>query len=103
LGRGRFAAIELDPTYAPAHAGLALACCVQTAMRMAAPAQAYNDAGVAALHTLAMDNSCADAQVALGAVLFFSEWNWAGAGLYARVSTNDLQTLAMQNRALMKF
>jgi tetratricopeptide (TPR) repeat protein len=26
-----------------------------------------------------MDDSCADAQVALGAVLFWSEWNWAGA------------------------
>jgi DNA-binding winged helix-turn-helix (wHTH) protein/tetratricopeptide (TPR) repeat protein len=73
------AAIELDRTYAPAHAGLALACCAQAAMRMAAPAQAYNDARVAALHALAMDNSCADAQVALGAVLFFGEWNWAGA------------------------
>jgi tetratricopeptide (TPR) repeat protein len=26
-----------------------------------------------------MDNSCADAQVALGAVLFFAEWNWGAA------------------------
>ncbi len=73
------AAIELDPTYAPAHAGLALAWCAQAAMRLVPPAQAYNDARVAALHALAMDNSCADGQVALGAVLFFSEWNWAGA------------------------
>ena len=73
------AAIELDPTYAPAHAGLALACCAQAAMRVAQPAQAYHDARVAALHALAMDNSCVDAQVALGAVLFLSEWNWAGA------------------------
>jgi hypothetical protein len=46
---------------------------------VAPPAQAYNDARVAALHALAMDDSCVDAQVALGAVLFFSEWNWAGA------------------------
>ena len=73
------AAIELDPTYSPAHAGLALACCAQAAMRVAPPAQAYSDARAAALHALAMDNSCVDAQVALGAVLFFSEWNWAGA------------------------
>ena len=97
VGRGRFhllsysmfevqtaveafqAAIELDPTYAPAHAGLALACCAQASMRVAPPAQAYHDARVAALHALAMDDSCVDAQVALGAVLFFSEWNWAGA------------------------
>jgi TolB-like protein len=97
VGRGRFhllsysmfevpkaveafrAALELDPTYGPAHAGLSLACCAQATMRVAPAAQAYNDARVAALHALAMDDSCVDAQVALGAVLFFSEWNWAGA------------------------
>lgn len=73
------AAIELDPTYAPAYAGLALACCAKASMRVAPPGEAYNDARVAALHALAMDDSCVDAQVALGAVLFFSEWNWAGA------------------------
>jgi Tfp pilus assembly protein PilF len=28
---------------------------------------------------LAMDDSCADAQVALGTVLFLSDWNWIGA------------------------
>jgi DNA-binding winged helix-turn-helix (wHTH) protein len=73
------AAIELDPTYAPAHAGLALACCAKAVMQVAPPAEAYHEARVAALHSLAMDDSCVDAQVALGAVLFFSEWNWAGA------------------------
>jgi DNA-binding winged helix-turn-helix (wHTH) protein/tetratricopeptide (TPR) repeat protein len=97
IGRGRFyllsysmfeiskaleafrAAIELDPTYAPAHAGLALACCSQAALRVVAPAEAYQEAGAAALRALAMDDACADAQVALGSVLFFSEWNWEGA------------------------
>lgn len=73
------AAIEIDPTYSPAHAGLALAHCAQAAMRVAPPTQAYSHARVAALRALAMDNSCVDAQVALGAVLFFGEWNWAGA------------------------
>ena len=73
------AAIELDSTYAPAHAGLALACCAQAAMRVAPPAEAYNEARAAALRALAMDDSCVDAQVALGAVMFFSEWNWAAA------------------------
>ena len=97
VGRGRFhllsasmfeipkaveafrAAIELDPTYAAAQAGLALACCAQAAFRVAPPAEAYREAGAAALRALAMDDSCADAQVALGAVMFFSEWNWDGA------------------------
>jgi tetratricopeptide (TPR) repeat protein len=97
VGRGRFyllsfsmfeipksveafrAAIELDPTYAPAHAGLALACCLEATLRVALPAEAYQEARAAALRALAMDDACADAQVALGSVLFFSEWNWAGA------------------------
>jgi serine/threonine-protein kinase len=72
-------AIELDPAYAPAHAGLALAWCLQAAMRLIPPADAYNGARAAALRALAMDDSCVDAQVALGAVLFFADWNWDGA------------------------
>lgn len=73
------AAIELDPTYAAAHAGLALACCAQAQMRLVPPAEAYREAKTAALQALGMDSGCADAQVALGAVLFLSEWNWTGA------------------------
>jgi DNA-binding winged helix-turn-helix (wHTH) protein/tetratricopeptide (TPR) repeat protein len=72
-------AIELDPAYAPAHAGLALACCAQAWFRAVPPAEAYLEARSAALRALAMDDSSADAQVALGAVLFFGEWNWTGA------------------------
>ena len=60
------AAIELDPTYAPAHAGLALAYCAQAELRVAPHATAYAHAKVAALRALAMDDGCADAQVALG-------------------------------------
>jgi tetratricopeptide (TPR) repeat protein len=73
------AAIELDPTYAAAHAGLALAYCAQAQFRVMPPAEAYSEAKAAALRALAMDDSCADAQVALGAVLFWSEWDWAAA------------------------
>jgi len=73
------AAIELDPSYAAGHAGLALACCAQAQLRLVPPAQAYAKAKAAALRALAMDSACADAQVALGAVLFFCEWDWAGA------------------------
>jgi DNA-binding winged helix-turn-helix (wHTH) protein/lipoprotein NlpI len=73
------AAIELAPTYAAAHAGLALAHCARAEFRVAPPSEAYREAKDAALRALAMDDWCADAQVALGAVLFWSEWNWAGA------------------------
>lgn len=73
------AAIALDPAYAAAHAGLALACCAQAQFRMAPFAEAYAEAKPAALRALAMDPSCAAAQTALGAVLFFSEWDWLAA------------------------
>jgi DNA-binding winged helix-turn-helix (wHTH) protein/tetratricopeptide (TPR) repeat protein len=73
------AAIEVDPTYAAAHAGLALACCAQAQFRVTPPTKAYGDATAAALRAMAMGDSCADAQVAVGAVLFLSEWDWVGA------------------------
>ena len=41
--------------------------------------EAFAEAKAAALRALAMDDQCADAQVALGQVLFLSEWDWIGA------------------------
>jgi len=73
------AAIEIDPTYAAAHAGLALTRCAQASLRMMPHLEAYADAKASALRALAMDDGCADAQVALGSVLFLSEWDWTGA------------------------
>ena len=73
------AAIELDPTYPAAHAGLALAWCAQADARVAPPADAYREARTAALRALALDSACADAQLALGTVLFLGEWDWTGA------------------------
>jgi DNA-binding winged helix-turn-helix (wHTH) protein/Tfp pilus assembly protein PilF len=72
-------AIELDPNYAAAHAGLAVAHCAEAELRVAAPDVAYTSARAAALRALAMEASNADAQVALGTVLFLSDWNWNGA------------------------
>jgi DNA-binding winged helix-turn-helix (wHTH) protein len=72
-------AIEIDPTYAPAHAGFARARCVQAAFRAAPHKEAFTEAKAFALRALAMDSASADAQVALGTVLFLSEWDWAAA------------------------
>jgi DNA-binding winged helix-turn-helix (wHTH) protein/tetratricopeptide (TPR) repeat protein len=72
-------AIELDPEYAAAHAGLAMAHCAEAELRLAAPDVAYTSARAAALRALAMDATNGDAQVALGTVLFLSDWNWNGA------------------------
>jgi DNA-binding winged helix-turn-helix (wHTH) protein len=72
-------AIEIDPTYAPAHAGLARARCVQAAFRVVPHQEAFAEAKASALRALAMDSASADAQVALGTVLFLSEWDWTAA------------------------
>ena len=72
-------AIAIDPAYAPAHAGLALAFCAQAEQRFAPPAEAYARARASALRALALDGASADAQVALGAVMFLAEWDWLGA------------------------
>ena len=72
-------AVAADPAYAPAHAGLALACCSQAAMRVVPPADAYREARASALRALAVDDESADALVALGSVLFFAEWDWRAA------------------------
>jgi len=73
------AASERAPTYAAAHAGLALAHCAEAEYRVRPWGEAFADARAAALRALAMDDACADAQVALGAVLFRGDWNWTGA------------------------
>jgi tetratricopeptide (TPR) repeat protein len=73
------AAIAHDPTYAAAHAGLALAHCAEAEMRLSAPQDAYAAARTAALRAVALNSTSADAQVALGVVMFLSDWNWTAA------------------------
>jgi DNA-binding winged helix-turn-helix (wHTH) protein len=72
-------AVEIDSTYAPAHARLAIAKCAQACLRTVPHHDAYAAAKASALRALAMDNHCADAQVALGTALFLSEWDWTAA------------------------
>jgi len=99
------AAIEIDPTYAPAHAGLAMAHCAQASMRSVPHASAYAQAKASALRALAMDNQCADAQVALGTVLFWSEWDWPAAErslLRAREISPDHSEALLQYGSLIE-
>ncbi len=49
------------------------------ALRAVPHQEAFNEAKASALRALAMDSNSADAQVALGSVLFLSEWDWAAA------------------------
>jgi hypothetical protein len=64
------AAIALDPTYAPGHAGLARARCAQAMLRAVPHQEAFTEAKALALRALAMDSASADAQVALGTFCF---------------------------------
>ena len=73
------AAIELDPTCAAAHAGLALTFCVQAELRLLPASDGYTRARASALRALAMDEASSDAWAALGTVMFLSEWDWIGA------------------------
>ena len=99
------AAIQIDSTYAPAHAGLALVRCAQAGLRAAPHQEAFAEAKASALRALAMDSACADAQVALGAVLFLSEWDWPAAerSLRRALAINPAHTEALlQYGALME-
>jgi tetratricopeptide (TPR) repeat protein len=73
------AAAEVYPTYAAAHAGLALAKVAQATVHDVPHLEALADAKAAALRALALDDRSADAQVALGQVMLFSEWDWIAA------------------------
>ena len=73
------AATAIDPSYAAAHAGLALAKLAQATLRAGAHVEAFADAKAAALRALALDDQCADAQVALGQLMLLSEWDWLAA------------------------
>src|SRR5262249_43558566 len=53
--------------------------CAQAQLRSVPHGEALADAKASALRALAMESDCADAQVALGEVLFIAEWDWHAA------------------------
>jgi serine/threonine protein kinase len=72
-------ATELDPLYAAAHAGLALTKVAQATAHDVPHLEALAEAKTIALRALALNDKSADAQVALGQVMLFSEWDWTAA------------------------
>jgi DNA-binding winged helix-turn-helix (wHTH) protein/tetratricopeptide (TPR) repeat protein len=72
-------AITIDPAYAPAHAGLALAFCAEAELRIGAQDKAFAAARASALRALDLDGDCADAHVALAAVQLSGDWDWSAA------------------------
>ncbi len=72
-------AIDLDPTYAPAYAGLADGY-NRAAIRGYQPAKgAYPAAKAAVSRALALDDALTEAHVLSGVIKFRFDWDWAGA------------------------
>ena len=72
---------ELDPKYALPHAGLADAYLTLGFSGFLEPGEAWSLARASAERALDLDDSLAEAHVALGFVKLFQDWNWAGAKL----------------------
>jgi TolB-like protein/Flp pilus assembly protein TadD len=71
-------AIQKDPGYAPAYAGMAIAY-ASLASVYAPPREVMPKAKAAAMKALALDDTLPDAHIALGSVHLFFDWDWSGA------------------------
>ncbi|MEE9234358.1 MAG: tetratricopeptide repeat protein, partial [Candidatus Acidoferrales bacterium] len=72
-------AIDMDPTYALAYAGLADTYVVQPSWGLMASDEAFPKAKAAARRALQMDENLAEAYATLGLALREYDWDWAGA------------------------
>ncbi len=71
-------AVELDPTYALAHAGVADSYAILGANYWLPPREAFPKARAAALEALKIDDTAAEAHASL-ALIKQQEWDWTGA------------------------
>jgi tetratricopeptide (TPR) repeat protein len=72
-------ALEIDPNYALAHAGVALIWVMRYQMRIAPRNQAVPLAIAAAEKAIKLDNTLEEAYYALACIRTWSEWDWEGA------------------------
>ena len=72
-------AIQLDPGYALAYAGLADAYASQCLIADVPPLEVFPKAKQAALKAVELDNSLAEAHTSLAYVRFWYDWDWSGA------------------------
>jgi TolB-like protein/Tfp pilus assembly protein PilF len=72
-------ALEEDPSYAPAHAGLAWVWSDRQQMGITPPHQAGPKVKTAALRAIELDESSAEAHEALALAKTWTDWDWAGA------------------------
>ena len=71
-------AIEIDPNYAPAHAGLAFSYRALSSIYMH-PQEVMPKAKDAALRALELDETLSEAHTSLGFTRLFYDWDWPGA------------------------
>ena len=69
-------ALELDPNYAPALAGIADYHVAVASWGLAPPADTWPDARQAAMKALQADDSLAEAHASMGMIHMWYEWNW---------------------------
>jgi TolB-like protein/DNA-binding winged helix-turn-helix (wHTH) protein/Flp pilus assembly protein TadD len=80
MGIGHFKrAIEVDPLYAEAYAGLADSYIMLENWGFVSPADAYPVAEAAARKALEIDDSLGDAYTSLAYATFLFDWDWSGA------------------------
>ncbi len=72
-------AVELDPSYAAAHAGLADAATMQAFLALTSSREASAAARPAATRALSLDDGLSEAHDATARVRFWFDWDWAGA------------------------
>ena len=70
-------AIEKDPTYAPAYAGLADAYATLAGFNVLPAREVYPLAKAAATKAVELDETLADAHLSLAAVVHGYDWDWA--------------------------
>ena len=72
-------ALELEPDFAEAYAGIADAKLILASYRTETPQNAYTAAKAAATKALALNESLADAHATYAAAVLFYEWDWSSA------------------------
>jgi len=93
-------AIHADPDYAPSHAGLAAALTELGGWNgLLSPSTVYAPAKAAAQKALELDAQSADAHAVLGRIKSWFEWDWAGADVAFRRSS-ELAARATNSRIM---
>ncbi|MFN8570803.1 MAG: protein kinase [Gemmatimonadaceae bacterium] len=91
-------AIDADPDYAPAYAGLADSHALMASSNVARPVDAYPLARAAALRAIELDADLAEGHASLGLVRLNFDWDWEGAerALQRAIELNPSYSTARQ-------